>query len=260
MQLYFAANPQKPAALETEKRLWAAAEESGFVCSQLPEGNGQADKKGILVVIGGDGSIIRQAQAALRLKLPILGVHCGRVGFLTETTEEAFPGALERLLSGDYRLEERAMLSCRVNDSETYLCLNDAILYKRSFSGVIDIAVSIDGEEALEVSGDGVVVSTPTGSTGYSLSAGGPIVFSGLGAMVITPICPHNLHARPMVLPMSSAVELTAKGSGAAAMDGQRVSAIEAGQSIRVTGSRKKVSFIRFDRTNLYRRIQERLT
>ena len=260
MNLFFAANPKKPATFDARKRMMDAAASSGFLCVELEERLPVAGEDGILVVIGGDGSIVRQVPVALAARIPILGIHFGRVGFLTELTEEGFLSALPRLKAGDYRLERRGMLDCRVSTGRVYHCLNDAVLYKLSFSGVTEIDVRIDGRSAWTVSADGVMVSTPTGSTGYNLSAGGPIVPEGLDAMVITPICPHKLHVRPIVVRSDTEVELVEHDDGIAAMDGQRVCRVAKGESLRITGSKEKVSFIRFQQMDLYSRIQERLT
>ncbi len=260
LNLFFAANPKKPATFDARKRMMDAAASYGFVCVELEERAPDPGEEGIIVVIGGDGSIIRQVPAALAANMPILGVHFGRVGFLTELTEDGFIESLPRLKAGDYRLEERAMLDCQVSTGRIYRCLNDAVLYKLSFSGVTDIDVRIDGKSAWTVSADGVVVSTPTGSTGYSLSAGGPIVPEGLGAMVIAPICPHKLHVRPIVVRSDAQVELVEYDDGMAAIDGQRVCRVSRGESLKITGSRERVSFIRFTEMDLYSRIQDRLT
>lgn len=259
MHLFFAANPKKPATFDVRKRLMDAASGHGFLCAELEQRPPQPGEEGVIVVIGGDGSIIRQVPVALSARMPILGVHFGRVGFLTELTEEGFLSALPRLKDGDYRLEQRAMLDCEISTGRVYQCLNDAVLYKLSFSGVTDIDVRIDGRSAWTVSADGVMVSTPTGSTGYNLSAGGPIVPEGLDAMVITPICPHKLHVRPIVVRSDAQVELIELDEGMAAMDGQRVCRVGSGESLRITGSRQRASFIRFTEMDLYSRVQERL-
>ena len=260
MNLYFAANPKKPATFDARKRMMDAAAGYGFLCAELEEHAPAAGEDGILIVIGGDGSIIRQVPAALSSGLPILGVHFGRVGFLTELTEEGFLCALPRLQNGEYHLEQRAMLDCRVSGGRLYRCLNDAVLYKHSFSGVTEIEVRIDGRPLWTVAADGVMVATPTGSTGYNLSAGGPIVPEGLDAMVITPICPHKLQARPVVVRSDSRIELAEHDEGTAAVDGQRVCRVTEGETLEITGSQKRVSFIRFEQMDLYSRIRERLT
>ena len=243
MYLFFAANPKKPATFDARKRLMDAAAGYGFLCVELEERAPEPGEDGVVIAIGGDGSIIRQVPVAMTAHMPILGI-----------------AALPRLKAGDYRLEQRNMLDCQVSTGRVYRCLNDAVLYKLSFSGVTDIDVRIDGRSAWTVSADGVMVSTPTGSTGYNLSAGGPIVPEGLDAMVITPICPHKLHVRPIVVRSDSQVELVEHDEGMAAMDGQRVCRVSKGESLRITGSRERVSFIRFEQMDLYSRIQDRLT
>ena len=260
LTLFFAANPKKPATFAARSRLMDAAAAHGFLCVELENQAPIQGEDGAIIVIGGDGSIIRQVPLALSAGVPILGVHFGRVGFLTELTEEGFLQNLPRLKSGDFALEQRAMLDCWVSEDRVFHCLNDAVLYKLSFSGVTEIDVRIDGKSAWTVSADGVVVSTPTGSTAYSLSAGGPIVPEGLDAMLITPICPHKLHVRPIVVRSDSQVELVEHDEGMAAMDGQRVCRISTGESLRITGSRERVSFIRFEQLDLYSRIRDRLT
>ena len=260
MYLFFAANPKKPATFDARKRMMDAASGCGFLCAELEERGPGEGEEGVIIVIGGDGSIIRHVPVALASRMPILGIHFGRVGFLTELTEEGFLASLPRLKAGDYRLEHRAMLDCQVSTGRVYRCLNDAVLYKLSFSGVTDIDVRIDGSSVWTVSADGVMVSTPTGSTGYNLSAGGPIVPEGLDAMVITPICPHKLHVRPIVVRSDAEVELVEHDDGMAAIDGQRVCRVGKGESLRITGSKERVTFIRFEQMDLYSRIQDRLT
>ena len=260
LYLFFAANPKKPATFDARKRMMDAAASHGFLCVELEERSPVSGENGVIIVIGGDGSIIRQVPVALAAHMPILGVQFGRVGFLSELTEEGFLTALPRLRERDYQLEQRGMLDCQVSTGRVYHCLNDAVLYKLSFSGVTEIGVRIDGRNAWTVSADGVMVSTPTGSTGYNLSAGGPIVPEGLDAMVITPICPHKIHVRPIVVRSDSLVELVEHDDGMAAVDGQRVCRVTKGEYLRITGSKERVSFIRFEPMDLYSRIQDRLT
>ena len=136
MYLFFAANPKKPATFDARKRLMDAAAGYGFLCVELEERAPEPGEDGVVIAIGGDGSIIRQVPVAMTAHMPILGVHFGRVGFLTELTEEGFIAALPRLKAGDYRLEQRNMLDCQVSTGRVYRCLNDAVLYKLSFSPI----------------------------------------------------------------------------------------------------------------------------
>ena len=151
MNLFFSANPKKPATFDARKRMMDAAASYGFLCVEMEERAPSAGEDGIVIVIGGDGSIVRQVPVAMAARMPILGIHFGRVGFLTELTEEGFIQALPRLKAGDYQLEQRAMLDCQVSTGRVYHCLNDAVLYKLSFSGVTEIDVRIDGKSAWKV-------------------------------------------------------------------------------------------------------------
>lgn len=265
VRLYFTANPQRAEAVRLKEKLMGQAKKLGFEVLTLEQVREEGDPSGILVVVGGDGSLLRQVPLALQTGMPLWGIHGGTVGFLTESTEETFVAGLEALKAGQYTRDKRKLLGCRFLGKEgelepAALCLNDALLYKRSLSGVARIHIRIDGEEAGVVSGDGVIVSGPTGSTAYSLSCGGPVLTRDVDALVITPVCPHNLHMRPVVAPFSSRVELFSDDACMAVADGNRVSCMDPGSRLEVAGSQAYVSFVRFGRSNLFARIHQRLT
>ena len=152
------------------------------------------------------------------------------------------------------------MLSVGVNGEATRDCFNDLLVYKRSFSGVVQISLEINGQGTGDLFGDGLVVATSTGTTGYSLSAGGPIVADGLEAMVVTPICAHTLHFRPVVCSMDSSVTITMDGKGYLAADGDRFRAVSKGDCIRVTRSERVTKLMKFQNRNLFYLISEKLT
>ncbi len=260
MDLLFASNPQRPQTSGVMRRLMEVAAARGCACHTVDDGAKIASGAVALVVIGGDGSLIHNADRAAGNGIPLLGVHSGRVGFLAETDEPHFPAALARLVDGDYQVEQRSMLSCSVNGGEPYHCLNDFLVFKHSFSGIAQIEVLIDGLMAGTVFGDGVVLATPTGATAYSLSAGGPILAVGHEATVITPICSHTLYMRPIVADMSSVVTLHMLDRGVVAADGERVCELSGGETVSVTKSMRTVGFVRFGQVNLYQRIREKLT
>jgi NAD+ kinase len=165
----------------------------------------------LLITFGGDGTLLslaRQAPAGV----PILGVNMGTLGFLTEIRVEEFPVILERVLAGDFTTESRVTFDVVVRgegrEPRTYRVLNDATINKSALARIIEMRVTVSGAFVSTFRADGLIVSTPTGSTAYNLSAGGPIVYPTMGAVVITPICPHMLSNRPIVLPDDLEVEI----------------------------------------------------
>ena len=260
MHLVFAAHAEKEASAAASERLMQTAERAGFDCSILDRDRRLFDDgETVIVAVGGDGNFIRTAQIACEADLPVFGVNFGHVGFLTERTEADFSEALACLKNGAYRIESRSMLSVSVNGKPAHDCLNDLLVYKKSFSGVARIAFAIDGNPAGDFSGDGIVVATSTGATGYSLSAGGPIVSDGLDAMVITPICAHTLHFRPIVAPLDAVITMCMADGGVLAADGDRFCSVQSGDRITVQKSARTVRFLTFGTRNLFRLISEKL-
>lgn len=156
-----------------------------------------------VVVLGGDGTLLSIGRAVGE-RSPILGINMGRLGFLTDTPATETYEAVEKVLAGEYQLEERTMLDVALHRSSVtsqFRVLNDAVIAKSALARVVELRVEADGEEVSSYRGDGLIVSTPTGSTAYNLSAGGPLIHPRLPVIVLTPICPHALTQRPLVLP-----------------------------------------------------------
>lgn len=261
MHLVFAAHAGKASLAAACRRLMTTAEKEEFTCSLLDSDTfTHSSDDAVIVAVGGDGNFIRTAQAACREGVPLFGVNCGRVGFLTEWTEETFPEALRLIREGAYSIESRAMLAVGVNGEPMRSCFNDLLVYKHSFSGVVQISLEINGQQAGDFFGDGLVIATPTGTTGYSLSAGGPILTDGLEAMVVTPICAHTLQFRPVVCSMDSSVTITMNGRGYLASDGDRFLTVSRGDRVTVTRSEHVTKLMTFRTRNLFRLISEKLT
>jgi NAD+ kinase len=167
----------------------------------------------LIVVLGGDGTLLSVARAVGDLGVPILGVNLGDLGFLTATTLDEMLPAVEAALAGQMAVDERMMLTARLSRRGQSLgewsALNDVVIMKSAMSRIVNLSVSVEGRYATAYRADGLIVSTPTGSTAYGLSAGGPIVFPAMDAMVLTPIASHTLTNRPIVLPGSHRVEVT---------------------------------------------------
>jgi NAD+ kinase len=177
----------------------------------------QVGKLDLVVVLGGDGTLLAAARAIGERSVPILGVNLGSLGFLTETSSDELYPALADVLAGRYRVEQRMRLEvAAVRDGRTLgrgLALNDAVIGKSALSRMIDLETLADGSPVTTYHADGLIVATPTGSSAYSLSAGGPLLLPEFEAMVLTPICPHTLTQRPLVLPETSRVEIRVHAS-----------------------------------------------
>ena len=184
--------------------------------SPKPELARQCD---LLITFGGDGTLLSVARHATE-HVPIVGVNMGTLGFLTEIRVEEFPEVLERVLEGHYFVEPRVTFSVSVSGpdhdpKQTFRVLNDVAINKSAVARIIEMRVSVAGLFVSTFRGDGLIVATPTGSTAYNLSAGGPIIYPTMGAVVITPICPHMLTNRPIVLPDELDIEISLATSDA---------------------------------------------
>lgn len=182
----------------------------------------------LILVLGGDGTMIATARLMGDTEVPVLGVNYGGLGYLAEFRIEELYSALESILAGNYRLDKRVMLSVeRVRGDESVTrnrVLNDVVINKSALARIIEIEASLNQQFVNAFRADGLIVSTPTGSTAYNLSAGGPVIFPSMNAVVITPICPFTLSNRPIVVPDSAVIELclkTAQEDVALTLDGQ---------------------------------------
>ncbi|MCU0669950.1 MAG: NAD(+)/NADH kinase [Myxococcota bacterium] len=198
----------------------------------------------LLVVLGGDGTLLSLARAAGDREVPILGINLGTLGFLAEVSIDEMGGAIERALSGEMTIERRMRLGIDLERAgatpRCWIALNDAVLAKGASARIIDLEARADGQLVTTYHGDGLIVSTPTGSTAYSMSAGGPILLPGVASIVLTPICPHALTQRPLVLPDGAVVELVVHARGGdvqLAVDGQEGAALEEGDRVTVRRS-----------------------
>jgi len=193
-----------------DKETGSLCPDAGVQTTRKPDLPGQVD---VLLVLGGDGTLLSMARLVGDLGVPILGVNLGGLGFLAALTVDELYPALESLLRDELVIEERIMLVATVSRQgerlSEYAALNDMVITKSAMSRIIRLEVAVDGELATGYRADGLIISTPTGSTAYCLSAGGPIVYPTMDAVVLTPICSHTLTNRPIVLPASLRIEVT---------------------------------------------------
>ena len=197
------------------------------------------EKLDLAVSLGGDGSMLRAVTAVADDGVPVLGVNYGSLGYLTGIQPEAAAQAIEQFLAGDYIIEERIRLRCRLGDGTEVSALNEAIVEKVDSGRTVNLAVHIDGEFFTSYAADGLIAATPTGSTAYSLSAGGPILAPTMHAVILTPVAPHTLFDRSLVLLPSSelVVEVLGDRPAAVAVDGRSLGELGEGGSLTVSVS-----------------------
>jgi NAD+ kinase len=199
----------------------------------------------VVIAMGGDGTLLRAARYILGGNVLLIGVNLGSLGFLTEIVVEELQPSLERILKGDYRIEERTVLKA-IAGKKTYYALNDLVLHMGISGRIISVEITIDVAPLARFSADGVIIATPTGSTAYSLAAGGPILHHGVDAQILTPICPHTLGLRPMVFTGEDRLGVTLKkGKGVFVVDGQTTVEVDTGFSFTVTRSEHKIRLVR---------------
>ncbi len=225
-----------------------------------------ADKADMVIVLGGDGTMLNAARLVEERSTPILGINMGGLGFLTEVGGEDLYKTLERVFAKEYTLEERLMLRARLDRRGRQIAqatvLNDVVVTKGELSRMIAMTIAIDGRFVTSLRGDGLILSTPTGSTAYSMSAGGPIVTPSVNALVITPICPHTLTHRPLLVPGTAtlAITLTSHDKGAmVTFDGQVGVAVTEGDTVTITSSRHKTKLIRLPERTYYDMLRRKL-
>lgn len=210
-----------------------------------------------IITIGGDGTILRAFQ---RSTAKLLGINAGVMGFLTEVSMENIETALKRVLSNDYKLDERIKLKIQVDGKRLFDCLNEVVVHTAQVAKMRHFKISIDGSVADDFRADGLMVATPTGSTSYAMSAGGPIIDPRVKAMVMVPIAPFKLSGRPLVVPARSSIGITLEKPKEchAVLDGQEIVALNGDEKLEITESENKAKFIRFQE-DFYARFMEKL-
>lgn len=219
----------------------------------------------IAITVGGDGTIIHAAKYAARFDKPLIGVNVGRLGFAADIEIDGI-SELTRILDGDYSVEERILFDVDViknGVSKNYLAVNDAVIARGQLSKIIDLQVTLDDEEIAKYRADGLLFSTPTGSTAYSLSAGGPIVAPQLDCILMTPVCPHSLFSRSVIFEGNSVLTVSVKIPSECCcvltIDGEKNVNILAEDTVKIKKSDLKLKFVSINKRNFYRKLNEKL-
>lgn len=219
----------------------------------------------IAITVGGDGTIIHAAKYAARFDKPLIGVNVGRLGFAADIEIDGI-SELTRILDGDYSVEERILFDVEViknGVSKNYLAVNDAVIARGQLSKIIDLQVTLDDEEIAKYRADGLLLSTPTGSTAYSLSAGGPIVAPQLDCILMTPVCPHSLFSRSVIFEGNSVLTVSVKIPSECCcvltIDGEKNVNILAEDTVKIKKSDLKLKFVSINKRNFYRKLNEKL-
>ena len=266
----FWCNTDKPNTIETAARLMTLCNDNGVevavegtlkklpTFAECPQGY---EGCAAVVTFGGDGTLLAALPYAVRYDIPLLGINLGHVGFLTELEHGSEEEYIHRLLAGQFSIQERMLIEANVGGAP--VSLNDATVTRSPLSRrILTIEVYVDNEPAMSFTGDGLIVSTPTGSTAYSFAAGGPVAKPDMDILLLTPICPHTLNTRPMVVPGSSEIRVVVMKSseGMLTMDGHVAHYIKSGEEIVLKRSEKTARFIRQNNESFYERFRTKLT
>jgi NAD+ kinase len=235
-------------------------------CCEVASGRDMAERADALVVLGGDGTLLA-ASRLLTKPIPVLGVNFGSLGFLTEIALVELYPALQGVLDGSFEQEERRLLRAEVHrNGEAVVMsdvLNDVVITKAGPSRIIEVDVTVDGFFVSSFRADGMIVSSPTGSTAYNLAAGGPILYPTLPALVVTPICPHMLSNRPLVVSDEARVQVRLRDAREVdvyvALDGQETFAFKDGDFVEITASPRRLRLVRAQARDYYQVLRSKL-
>ncbi|MFH1096866.1 MAG: NAD(+)/NADH kinase [Candidatus Desantisbacteria bacterium] len=219
----------------------------------------------LILAMGGDGTMLHTVRMIEGKSIPILGINLGSLGFLTEVTEEELYSTLTNILQGHYQIEKRMMLSIKIirqtSTLATFKALNEAVVAESEIARMINLKVFIDAEYLTTYRADGLIISTPTGSTGYSLAAGGAIVVPRMKVLMLTPVCPHTLTARPMIIPENSkiTVEVISSGQSILTIDGQQTYSLEFADRIEIERAAEETCLIKPQQCGFYEVLRNKL-
>ena len=242
-------NGQNRSAVQCAEQAAAFFREHGIITFD-PQTEDISSVPDVIVSFGGDGTLLIGARYAMKYDIPLLGINLGTVGFLTEEDPEHLTEALTAIMESRYQLEQRSLLHIRnPRSGEEFYALNDAVITRGGYARLIRVDSSVNGKAYGIFTADGIIVATPTGSTGYSLSAGGPIVEPQMNCMIITPVCPHSMQHCPCIVSETADIRLLLsperEQTAELQIDGQNMGSLNSGDEIHITGTEKKIRLIR---------------
>jgi NAD+ kinase len=238
---------------------------AGLKSSACGDATALARQTDLLLVFGGDGTMLHVAREIAGSATPMLGINIGGLGFLTAVPSDEITPALEQLWHGEFKYESRALIEVSGRCQGRQIrktALNDIVISRGAISRLIKLDVSVDGEPVTRYNADGLIISSPTGSTAYSLAAGGAIVLPTAEVFALTPICPHTLSNRPLIVPLSSAIRVKAISSAPATVlsaDGQYVAELDAGDEVTIRRSRDAVRLMHLANSSFWEALRRKL-
>jgi NAD+ kinase len=246
MRLGLRVTSSKPEAAELAERLIKGARKRGLETASIDRGeDGAID---MVVAIGGDGTVLDAARTAYDLDVPVLGFNMGTIGFLAEAEPDELEVSLDRIVTGDYQVEKRLTLRAALQNGSSAIGLNDVVVEKIESQRLVVLEVQVDGEDFLTHRADGVVLATSTGSTAYAFSAGGPLVDPTIDTLLFTPVAPHSLFNRTLVLPPDTTIVIRVAGDRPVrvSVDGFEIGEAYEGETVTITKGSRAIRFVRF--------------
>ena len=219
------------------------------------------------IIVGGDGTLLHAARSLAPFKVPIVGINLGRLGFLTDLPADEIEQGIRAIKDGAYRIEQRAMLDTRVinadQSEQVFTSLNDTVISKGDTGRLIEFSIEVDDDFVSKTRSDGLIISTPTGSTAYALSAGGPIIEPTLSVMVMVPICPHTLSNRPIILHQNSVISISdiqlTENYATLAIDGIIVKTLDGSETVNISQAEHDLQLIRMENHNHFEALRAKL-
>lgn len=264
-----APHPNKPEAIQLARETADWLEKKGMRAIISPEANDdQLAGSDLLVILGGDGSMLRWSRLAAPHGTPMLGVNFGHYGFITEIEPDELLSCLEKVLAGDFTVSERVVLQATVirddKPTATYYGLNDVVVSKGPMARMVALHTYVGGKFIVTYAADGIIIASPTGSTAYSLSAGGPVVHPDVSVLIITPVCPHTLNVRSLVVPDGEKIQILGQCREGEAevmltIDGQLGQHLGCLDAVEVSTADFSARLVQFEPQSFYDKLQTRL-